>query len=120
MSFTLADGKRQGCKNLKLDEHGIELCLRRQNLSLPFNSNKALGLRVIKAVNPSHEKENALDTSNISSSSNNSRSRPTTGRKQNKTAVACLIGKPYMLDRATGKDSPIINKNYTFVLRINY
>ena len=106
---------------MKLDSHGIELCLRRQKLSLPFNKNKALGLRVIKAVNPSSEKENnALDTSNISSSSNNSRTRSTTSRKQLKTALACLIGKPYTIDEATGQESPIINKNFTFVLRLNY
>jgi len=29
LSFSLADGKRLGCQNLKLDDHGIELCLRR-------------------------------------------------------------------------------------------
>ena len=50
LSFTLADGKRQGCKNLKLDEHGIELCLRQPNLSLPANRSKALSLRVIRAA----------------------------------------------------------------------
>ena len=50
LTFTLADSKRQNCQNLKLDEHGIELCLRRPHLSLPFNRSKTLPLRVIRAA----------------------------------------------------------------------
>ena len=57
MNFTLADGKRQGCRNLKLDEHGIELCLRQPRLTLETNKNKALFLRVIRAVNPADEQQ---------------------------------------------------------------
>ena len=55
MNFTLADGKRQGCQNLKLDEHGIELCLRKPRVTLENNKNKTLQLRVIRAVNPAAE-----------------------------------------------------------------
>ena len=55
LSFSLADSKRQGCNNLKLDDHGIELCLRRHQLGLPFNRSKALSLRVIRAAKDSDD-----------------------------------------------------------------
>ena len=49
--FALADSKRrQGCCNLRLEEHGIELSLRKQTLTLLPNKPKALLLRVIKAT----------------------------------------------------------------------
>ena len=118
MSFTLADGKRQNCQNLRLDEHGIELCIKNKRpnnkLHLPPNKQKALVLRVIKAVNPADE--NSLDQSNVSSSTVRA------SRVQNKTALACLVGKPFVLgcDTFSGLDEPITDKNFTFVLRLNY
>lgn len=122
ISFSLADGKRQGSQNLKLDEHGIELCLRQSRLTLPFNKGKSMGLRVIKALKPGQEdtqKENsALNTSTVSSSSGGSRSN-SKSRKQNKTALACLVGKPSVL-KPCGREETITDKNFTFILRLNY
>ena len=122
LSFSFADSKRLGCQNLKLDEHGIELCIRRQKLTLPFNKSKALSIRVIKAVSPADQslKENQMNTSSVSNSSNNSHSVRVSSRKRNKTALACLIGKPFIIDKITGQENLVTDKNFTFVLRLNY
>ena len=138
MTFSLADGKRSGCQNLKLDDHGIELCLRRgSHLPLPFNHSKTLSIRVIRAAtaasidtppeNQNTNKENStgnnhslLNTSNLSGSSSNSRTTSrTVNKKQNKTALACLVGRPAAI-RPDGTEEPITDRNFTYILRLNY
>lgn len=63
--FSLADSRRrEGCRNMRLEEHGIELSLRKQTLTLLPNKPKALLLRVIKAApqaNGVQDQQHAID-----------------------------------------------------------
>ena len=117
--FGLADSKRQWCSNLRLEGHDIELSIRKQNLTLQPNRPKVIVLRVIRAnsvaLTDASDPNVSINSSTLSATSKKS------SKKQNKTALACLVAKPCDTETsARPAKEPESCLNYAFVLRLNY
>ena len=102
LKFSLVDSKKSQGSKLMLEQIGIEIHLRKQNLTLPPNKVKALCLRIVKTP--------TLQT----------RIQNLTATKESKTAIVCLIAKLNNSEQSENVTCLESSLNYKFTLRLNY